>query len=446
MKFGQIVPTMESTGGLLNTDKVVKLNDEVQGTEKEPAALPAGVTEENVEADPNATPAEQAADVMEIADPEEAQKSIEIVQGADKDYATPANLLDEIQQAGNDAAANKGGVLSQLEAQSIQTSVESIMNTLGMSMPAMPVMEAYKGTWSGREATRITMESVLDSAKEIGKRLISTLKAILEYAINFLAGLIKNRALMEKNVERLIAKAKAIDASKEKKKNVVSGRFVHALATNGKHTTAGIFGILDDSRDLITGYGFAYQQIRDLRDGKGKPANAQYIGRTIANSLRVVGVAAPVDENDVELHGYFAGGLSMGIVRDDSGGETVRFISNAGKVARTKDPEMEAVEPRDIIAALEEALVTIRTLRKVEGTTNRISDAVKGIIRQVEGEYYNLRGNLGSEEYARKAAANKAAKEAQELLQRMIVRFPSLTFSAVKNTCDWASAQINNYR
>lgn len=445
MKFGQIVPTMESTGGLLNTDKVVKLNDEVQGTEKEPAALPAGVTEENVEADPNATPAEQAADVMEIADPEEAQKSIEIVQGADKDYATPANLLDEIQQAGNDAAANKGGVLSQLEAQSIQTSVESIMNTLGMSMPVMPVMEAYKGTWSGREAARVTMESVLDSAKEIGKRLISTLKAILEYAINFLAGLVKNRALMEKNVERLIKKAKACDQAPEFKEDTIHGRFVHALAVKGESNQTTIDNILADSESLVIGYGFAYEYVRAIRDGKQSPGLVNQLADTIVQSVPVIGKSSPVTENDVELRGRFAGGMSLALVQDDRGENTLRFVSNA-KGPRSKDASMPAQQPSDVVAVLERALTLIRTLRKIEGTTNRISDAVKGIIRQVEGEYYNLRGNLGSAEYARKAAANKAAKDAQEILQRMIVRFPSMTFSAVKNTCDWASAQINNYR
>lgn len=447
MKFGRIIATLESEGSLLNTDKVVAINDQVQGTDVEPE-LPAGLDEENVTPNPDESPAEQAVDIIEATDPEADKKVVEVTQGEEQDYETPAKLLDEIQEAGNASAANQGGTLTRLEAQSVQLSVESIMGSLKMDVPAMPTLEAYASTWSGKEATRVTMESVMESAKNVGKKIVAGLKAMLEYCVNFLVGLTKNRALMEKNIERLITKAKEIQKSTwEYREDVVSGRFVHGLSTKGGHETDGIYAILEDSGNLIYGYEYAYMRLRDIRDGKKDGALADLMASIIASRFRDTGsTASPTTEDDVALKGYFVNGMSLGLVTDERGEKTLRFISNAGKTARVKNSTMEAVDPVEVINVLNNALELIRRLRSIEATTNRIADSVKGIIRQVEGEYYNLRGNLGSSDYARKAKANKDARDAQEIIRRLIVRFPSMVFSAVKNTSDWASAQINNYR
>lgn len=444
MKFGRIISTLESQGSLLNTDKVVAINEEVQGTDPEPAT-PAGVSEENIQPNPAQTEAEQASEVVEVADPEADKEVVAVTQGDSDNFDTPAEMLDEIQQVGNEAAANNGGVLTKFEANAIQTSVESIMSSIGMDVPSMPTMEAHTSTWSGKEAARLTMESVLTSAKAIGKKIIDGMKAMLEYTINFLVGLVKNRALMEKNIERLIAKAKAIKPNWQHREDQVSGRFVHGLSSRDKSDVATLHSILGDSVDLITYYGFANEMLREIRDGS-QPANLiNKLASAVTDNAQQIGKASPTTENDVYLYGNYAGGMSIGIVRDDRGEDSIRFISNSTK-ARTKNPTMAAEDPSTVIDALESALILIRTIRKIEGTVNRVSDMVKALIRRVEGEYYNLRGNLGSNEYANKAKANKDARDAQEIMRRMIVRMPSMAFSAVKNTADWASAQINNYR
>lgn len=121
----------------------------------------------------------------------------------------------------------------------------------------------------------------------------------------------------------------------------------------------------------------------------------------------------------------------------------ISYVNNT-PMGRSAPETMPAQDPKEIVRTLTAALELIKDLRQIEAKSARLRDAVNGLIRRVQEGYSSLRATLGNDEHAQKAKDMKDLRCTQELLSKMIARFPTFIFSAVKFTCDRAVANLNN--
>lgn len=455
-KFAQLLATNESQDAPLNTDKVVSVAEEA--VEKPEAEAPAGLTEENVDPNPAATTAEQATDLKNVATDDAinnaeddelqvAEATQEVVDTNTQveeqakeagDYINAAQKLDELQAAANSSSSGDESGLTKFGAQMIEQSMESIYRGLNLERPTLPVMEAFGSKWSQNEATRLTLEALNNSSKSMMTRVIDSMKALLSTVMNFIAGLVKNRALMEAHVRKLLARASAITGQYTAKKDHLKGSFVKGLSYHGHADNMSHQAVLESSGVLVAVYGEIVNAIQSLRDAKSLNGDVielteQLIEKSFSGTEMQMG--------NLTAYGAFAGGKSLVIGASTS--EMISYVNNT-PMGRSAPETMPAQDPKEIVRTLTAALELIKDLRQVEAKSARLRDAVNGLIRRVQEGYSTLRATLGNDEHAQKVKDMKDLRCTQELLSKMIARFPTFIFSAVKYTCDRAVANLNN--
>lgn len=442
MKIGNMTLTAESNSAPpMKTEEVIKMNEETPATPQ--VAEPAGVDEANIDNNPDETEAEQAADLAELseASEENAVNDIAIEKQGDtvQSFFKAADELDAIQQS-VDSSIKKTGSISPVSAEIIETTIESIFKDLDIARPVIPSNEAFSGTWTKKAASAATLESLEKSNESVGSKLIDMLRKIFESVMSFLAGLLRNRALLERHIRKLLERANKMQGDWTRKSDKIEGFFAHKLQIGDKADFSTVNRILTTAGHSVEIFDTLTKSIADIRDGRG----GDDPGQDAINKLKsIVGKSTSTIEYEgktTECYGAYP--RNRALVIDDSG-DSFNVAMVARKVGDLL-PDMAAPDLKEIKSGLTTALSTIEKLRAVEGKVNRLKDMLSGFLRTLETKYQQLRGAMGSEEHAAKAKLAKEAKVVQTFVSKLAGKFPGETFSAVRNVGDWALAGMRN--
>ncbi len=193
-----------------------------------------------------------------------AEGNAEVIEGAGEidnldlgieDAFEAGDHIEELLEAA-EGTMKEGGMTEQ-EAKLLEVSHESIMRSLGMShrttsLSKNPIVtiESYGSSQTRQSATIATIESLVSSGKNIVTQLIAALKAAWNTVSNFVAGLLRNRDLMDKHLSNLQAKVKALgDDLKPRAESFKAG--AASLSVDGKASPATARQILQSASSLI---------------------------------------------------------------------------------------------------------------------------------------------------------------------------------------------------
>lgn len=434
MKLGQLHLTAESAMASAVDD--ADINNDLNPESAEHSAL----------GEDEVTGNDEAAALDEQA--QEIQSTDQALDGQDQSLNTAFNAADELNeiQAAAQNMAAQGGALSPASASIVETTMESIMKRLGIEPVAFPTVEAYSSTYGRRDATRLTMEGLADASKRAWDRLIAMLKELMSSVLGFLERAFQNRALLEKRILQLKARAKNIQSDWSRKSETVRGPFVRALTFRAEASEDTTWDIINTSRALAGGFGLGVKTINEIRDSKipGDAADIRILKDFMETALRGNLQFSVKDGSEyTELFGALPNGMSLGF-RESLGPDAIYYHTNRGKTVETPS-EMEALDDSAITPLLNAGLDVLRQLKDLESRSGGLVDAVRGVIRNLENEYARLRSAMGSEDHTKRYAAQRRARAVQTILTKIIGRFPSTIFMSVKHTADYCEASIRNF-
>lgn len=391
-----------------------------------------GATEDALEA------AQTAADVAEgNAEVIKDAGELDNIDTGIEDAFEAQDKIEDLIEAAEETAQNGG--MSDKEAKLLEISHESIMSTLGMGhrttgLSANPVasLESYASAQTRMPATLVTIESLKDSVKNLGGKIIAALKAALSTVVNFVVGLLRNRALMEKHLNNLKAQVEKLDTNKLKQASSEFTTAAAALSVDGKASEETAHKVLDTARKLVAGSITMSATMKTKADST--PAEAVKAVKDIVEGFGANG----------DGYGNLTSGRKLKVeVKDDTISVTV--ADGAAKAEKIAAPSKAAMG-----ALLTKAIDIIKALREMSKTETSLKDAVNAIINRLS-EYANVvRSKVGSDDSKKKAeqaaAARKSARIARSVMTKAGGTFPALAFAAVKAVADYVTAGLRNFR
>lgn len=410
-KFGAIIATME------NLEEAAILANAEEGIPAQETATE--VAEVSGDVDIGETDIDQTDTAIESA--EGAQDQIgELIEVAED------SLTGDAEEVAKGEVGQEGEGLSENEVSITNDTLESIMNTLGIENTRLTyTTESFSNKTDRRQATIDTLEDLTAKAKDIGSKIVAALKAALNTVVNFLVGLLKNRAIMEKHLANLSAKIKTV-AGKQKEKDTFSHSAI-TLSIDGKASVESAMTLLNDANTLIK------------------------VSENVAGALNgnTEGILAAAQSGGQESYSL-TNGRKMTIAASEDG---VKFDIQSGQTSK----EIEAPDEAAMSKLIARALVVIKDLRRFEGTQNKLKSAVQAIIGKLNQAVNTVKdkftkkpegvgdtGEAGGESEA--AAAKKNARLARQVMNKVGGTFPAAAFQAVKGVADYVTAGINNYK
>lgn len=392
--------------------------------------------QEITESDQDVSSDEQLASVQE--ENIEAEKEVEKSHQEVNRLESAAKMLDEIQTEANNMVIAEG-TLTPAAASVITQTMESIYKSLNIEKPSVPTVEAFKSTWSKRDASRICLESLKSGSASVLSRIIEGFKNALKFITNFLITVFKNRAVLEKHIQKLITRTgKLLKEDVKTSEKEVSGRFAHGLQFGPDSDISTAYRILYTAEASVGFFSECNQIIQDVRDMRPTADQTDAISKFYSS----IGITVvKLNDKTIEVAGAFPNAKS---IYNSGKVDELAFMTNIseGHPIVNKMPVMSLVETETILKL---ALSVIKRLRTAESTSNRITDAVKGIIRRIEHQYNALRGAMGSETHASRANTYEHSFKIQKFLTGLVSRIPSTVFNSVKYIGDYATACLNTY-
>lgn len=439
MKFGHYIPTMEAAGAApMKSEDVIDINNQIQGTEISVDA-PAGITEDTIDSNPQEIQSQQAANLRETIDDAAIEAAGDVTSSHGpipiEKYYQAANQLDELQSAASEAVSD-GQPLSRAAAVSIQTSMESLMKTLGLPAPVLVTTEAFSSKWAQQDATRITLEGIRSAVSSVATKILNALKAAASFVIGFLAKITANRALMKRHIQGLRVK---LDSQRDFVTDAatVKGRFAHGLQIGNRSTPMTASLILANGSSACFLFDDAVKLVRQIRDGRS-PVNIieDFIQAASSNLGR------PIDsmEIDGEQTDLFLALPNANSIAFPGEGDRKRMIYATNQNGEPAEKEMPAMSAVQIAALLDRAEGTLDDLVTVEKHSNTLTDAIRGIIRMVEKQFSQLTNGNDPD----KRRANDIARDTQDVLNKMVARLPRSVFTGIQFSVEYAEACIRN--
>lgn len=333
------------------------------------------------------------------------------------------NLLDAAEET------MKDGGMSDKEAKLLEITHESIMASIGMShrhtnMSKNPVvsMESYVSSQTRKSATMVTIESLKGSGATIIKNIVAALKAAVNTVANFVAGLMRNRAIMAKHLSNLEGKVKAIDTTKHQRAKETFKTAAQALSVDGKASYDTAMKVVKGATDLVLA--------------------ASHMSAHVNVSESVDKAGAAIKEA-AELVKHVTHGRTLKVEEND-GIVTVAFTE--GKAA----DEIHAPTKDEMGKLLTEAKNALEELRKFEKVQTKFKDGVNSIIKRLEEVKDVVRSKFGDDaskaQHSEAADVKKKARQARAVLSKAGGTLPGAAFAAIKATADYVTAGVNNYK
>lgn len=339
---------------------------------------------------------------------------------------------------GAQATLAEGG-MSEKEAKLLEISHESIMSNLGMghrstgySKSPVLTIESYGETQTKMASTVYTCESLKESAAKIYESLIIGLKAGLNIVVNFIVGLTKNRALMERHLKNLEVKAKALDDSQDPKEKTLNIRAAKALSVNGVADSGTAMKILMSSNQLLN----AGIQIAGAVQQVANPTEASTAIKAALNSITASGVA--------NTRGRFTNDRQMKVATSDDGEISVSF-TEAGRQA-TSIATLDKAGMQTMLTKAMEVVRNLISVEKTQGGLKAMVDRAVKLLSEYKDVVLSKVGTEASKEKAAKAVeVKRGARLGKSMMTKVGASFPAVAYQAVKAVADWVTASLNAY-
>ena len=323
-----------------------------------------------------------------------------------------AETLQEVKE-GLESAMARGGVTAG-EAYAYQVAIRAAMRPFGLHKQAAASLENVGSERSRLEATRVTLESIVETLKTWWNAFVAQISKLFETIKGWFGGLFNNVKRLEERADALITKAGEIKGSKDKEK-IKSGiskdmskteknvTTKSEILANFKAATAFIERVEgstgDDAKDVADGL------ISTIENAKFDKASLEALLKEIAVDFTLEGVTKTAgdkfkaDGSNVKISDTLAGGKVIVVSTPTDITKDSKLINPATTLSKVKAEIKDFVEWKGESSAEVEALETA----DVVTVCKEIKTMCQTITR-----YQSLQKNRESELERAKTAAKKA--------------------------------------
>lgn len=377
--------------------------------------------------------------------------------GEAEEYAegieTSVDAAGELQEVHDTLAASveDGEGVSEETAKMAEIAVEAICAKVGISTREarmIPAMESFGSANSRLTATKLAMEGIKEQAKRIWEAIKKACIHVWNVIKNFFAGLTKSRAMLEKHLTNLKARAEAAEGAPKEKKISTGAK---AFSIKGKASLETVTKVLDQSSKLMdlskkfteTLGQRAVEMINDV-DAAGKALDT-FKGLDLG-----IDEGKGSDKNS-RNYGAFVGGRALVVSFDGSDKKNPTMSIGFQAVEKEAAKEIQAPTKEEIKSVIASAQATLKALLEFDKVFKNLESINKSLIKVSEDM-------MNQKQEMKKAVADKEDKEGNEAagneannvrsLNKMISTIgtatPNMVFAAVKAAADYANAGINN--
>lgn len=401
--------------------------------------------------DPTVVPATAAEVETATAEVTEQVGEAEQMDTAIETAEADAGTLENIQEVMADSVESGEG-LSEDAAKIAEVAIESICARMGIQnkQKVMPSVESFGSKSSRVLATKLAMESVMDTIKTIWNNILKAIKWVFEKIKSVFLSLTKSRSSLLKHLEALQGQVKAFDGAEGAK--TVTGSAVKAFTIGGKADASTAHKVLGDSSKVIKNMGTGAKQaaslVHRLTDVKGTGADLSKAGTELLDAVRgsmeslgkVEGGAKAAEGKVKAVYGNLAYGRSVGIESDEKASSVFIALEETGGEAAK---EAAALSKDEMAKLLTEAIALTKELQAydaIEKDLEKITKACEGVAQAV------INGNINATKDEKKAGDLKQAAANIKSLNGMVAKFgaslPSAVFQAAKAAGDYVSASL----
>ena len=323
-----------------------------------------------------------------------------------------AETLQEVKE-GLESAMARGGVTAG-EAYAYQVAIRAAMRPFGLHKQAAASLENVGSERSRLEATRVTLEGVVETLKTWWNAFVAQISKLFETIKGWFGGLFNNVKRLEDRADALITKAGEIKGTKDKEK-IKSGvskdmskteKNVTAKAeilANFKSATLFISkaegSTSDDAKDVADGLISVIESAKFDKDSLEAVLKEKAADYTMDGVTKPAGDKFKADGSNVKISDTLAGGKVIVVTTPTELTKDSKLINPATTMNKVK------VEIKDSVEWNGESSVEVDVLESAEVITvcKDIKDMCQTITR-----YQSLQKNRESELERAKAAAKKA--------------------------------------
>ena len=346
-------------------------------------------------------------------------QKIEATDSAIADAEATEDKLCELVEVAQTSLDNEG--MSEKEAVLIELSHESLMASIGLPVQRTTyTRESFKSKDSRHEVAVATLENLIDSAKKVGASIMAAMKAAWNSVSNFLVGLLKNRAMMEKHLTNLFVKVKGMDASLKPK--------VERVAAGGKlgGTAQSASAVILDAETLIHS---CVTVSAALNTTSPEKAVRTAISSSKMDGRRVVG-------NRIVK------------VTSDKDGIKIEFVSPTSSYTEIETDGIVLTQDqmRNLLHLSIDAVKSLRSFEKTQGSLKaafstimaHLAEGVSGVKASVAGKGSKFMAGIDVE-------IKRSARIARTIMNKVGGSIPSIVFAGVKAAGDYVTASMNAY-
>lgn len=400
------------------------------------------------EMDP-ALPAEVEAGAAEVT---EQVGEVEDLNTAIEEAEADAETLGDIQETLAETVESGEGV-DETTAEVAEIAVEAICARLGIrnAQKVVPSLESFGSKSSRVTATRVAVESIGDKIKQIWSAIMAAIKTVWEKVKSFVAGLLKNRGMLEKHLEGLKKRVETLDGNLKPKEKEVSGGAGKAFGIGGKADLKTAETVLENARKLMGVASVAVQQasrtagqvLNFEKDPSGATkAKGELVG-AVSEAVKKLGEVSSKD--GVSQYGQLVGGKTI-VVNAQANAEKQTLDIQIGELSKEQPKTAAALSRDEMKSLVGEALDLVKALKeydKVEKDLAKISAECAKVVDAVLKGAANRMEDKEAAEAVRKGAAD--VRELNSMIGKFGASIPSVIFMSAKAAGDYVSASLANH-
>jgi len=346
------------------------------------------------------------------------------------------------------------GGMDEATAKAVEVAHESIMAAIGMShrhsgRTDSPVLstESYRSAQSRSAATKLTIEKLSESAGKIIENIKRALKHAWNMVQNFFAGIMRNRALMEKHLNSLDAKVKGIAAGSTMKSDKVKGG-ANGIRIDGKADADTASKVLQSASSLLSASQTVAAEVgkASLNDDGTAGKWVADFGTKLSTAVHRLGNNGKAEGKDA--YGYLAGGRALVIDGGtDEQAARVSIVEVGKKVEEASAPSIDQMK-----RLVTQAKTVLNELRAYEKSIGDLRKGSELAIKALDHASSMTSKAQDPDDKAATEAAGKARDGVKKAARTVITAMnkfggpiPGSAFAAVKATADYVTAGVNNY-
>ena len=323
-----------------------------------------------------------------------------------------AETLQEVKE-GLESAMARGGVTAG-EAYAYQVAIRAAMRPFGLHKQAAASLENVGSERSRLEATRITLESIVETLKTWWNAFVAQISKLFETIKGWFGGLFNNVKRLEERADALITKAGEIKGSKDKEKiksgvskdmsktekNVTAKSEILAnfrAATSFIETAEG--STSDDAKDVADGIISTIENAKFDKASLEALLKEKAVDYTMDGVTKAAGDKFKADGATVKISETLAGGKVIVVTTPNDITKDSKLINPATTLSKVK------AEIKDFVEWKGESSAEVEALESADVIT--VCKEIKAMCQTIT-RYQSLQKNRESELERAKTAAKKA--------------------------------------